>query len=105
MLTGIGELGVLGKESVAWMDGVGAAVEGGVYDLLDVQVGVLETAVTQRIGFVGHAPVQGGGVVVGKYGHAFDMQSLEGLHDPYGDFSAVGDQDLIYLSGIHLLQR
>ena len=37
---GLGEVGVLGEEAVAGVDGVGAGLLGGVEDLVDAQVGV-----------------------------------------------------------------
>ena len=98
---GLVELWILGEESVAGVDGFGAAIEGGVDDLLYVKVGVLEAAVAQGVGFVGHPAVQGVGVVVGEHGHAFNMQPFKGSHDTHGNLSAVSDQYFVYLSGIH----
>ena len=70
---GIGKLGILRKEAIAGVDGVGASVQGGVDDLLDVEVGVFETAVAEGIGFVGQTAVQCLGVVVGEDGYALDV--------------------------------
>ena len=68
------QLGALGEEAIARMDGVGTSIQSRIDDLTDVEVGVFQGAVAQGAGLVGHAPVKGVGVVVGKDGHGGDMQ-------------------------------
>ena len=50
---GLGEVGVLGEEAVAGVDGVGAGLLGRVEDLVDHQVGVARRGAAEREGLVG----------------------------------------------------
>ena len=44
---------------------------------------------------VGHLHVHAGGIGIGVHGDGLDTQSLGGTDDTAGNFSSVGDQDLV----------
>ena len=53
----LGQFGAFGKESVARMDGIGTSIQGRIDNLLYVEVGVFQCAITQGVRFIGHAPM------------------------------------------------
>ena len=64
---GLRQLRVLGQESVAGVDRVGAGGQRGPDDLVDVQVGADRmAALADLVGLVGLLPVHGVAVLVGK---------------------------------------
>ena len=93
---GLGEVGVLGQEAVAGVEGVGAGVGRGGEQLGDVQVGVRGRVAAQGVGLVRGGDVQGVGVDVRVDGDGGQLRVVAGPGDPDGDFTAVGDQDLAH---------
>ena len=67
--TRFGQLGILGKEAVTRMDGIGTCIQSGIDDFLDIEIGVFQHAAAKRIGLVSHTAVQGIGIVIGKDRH------------------------------------
>ncbi|MND43741.1 hypothetical protein D3C80_345610 [compost metagenome] len=89
---GAGEAGVLREETVAGVDGLGAAGLGGGDQLVHQQVAFRRLGAAQVDGDVGLAHVAGVAVDGAVHGHGADTQGLGGAHDAAGDFTAVGDQ-------------
>jgi len=97
VLARAGETGVFREEAVAGVYGVGAGFFGGLKDGRDVEVGLLYRGGADAHGFVGHLHVQGLGVGVAVDGDGAVAQCLGRALDAAGDFTAVGDQDLVEL--------
>ena len=89
------ELGVLGQEAVARMDGLGAGLLAGSDDLVHDQVGLFRGSRADTDGFVGEIDVQRVLVGFGIDGDGLDAHLAGGLDDAAGDFSPVRDQDLV----------
>ena len=87
----VGELGALGQEPVAGVDGVGAGALGRVQDGLEVAVGV---GGAEGDGLVGQGHERGVAVGGGEHGHGGDAHGPGGAQDPGGDLAPVGDQQL-----------
>ena len=92
---GLGEVGVLGEEAVAGVDGVGAGVGGDRDDLGDVEVGLGRGRAAEGVGLVGEADEERVAVGVGVDRDGADAGVLAGADDADGDLAAVGDQDLL----------
>ena len=90
---GPGEVGVLGEEAVAGVDGVGTTALDGVEDGVGVEValGCRLTAESERL--VGEPGVQGVAVELRVDGHRCHPEFSAGTDDPDGDLAPVGDQD------------
>jgi hypothetical protein len=91
---GLGEVGVLGKESVAGVDCVGTGAEAGVDDFLDDQVRVGGRVATEREGLVRHADVQRIPVGLGIDRDGAVARITAGPYDADRDLAAVGHQHL-----------
>ena len=89
---GLGELHVLGQESVAGVDGLGAALQASLDDGVDPQVAVRRRGRADADGSVGFAHVAGSGVGVRVDRHRADAHGLERADDAAGDLAAVGDE-------------
>ena len=94
-LTGAGKVGVLGEEAVAGVDGVGAGLLRRFDDVVDHQIGLVDLRRADAHGLVGYLHVAGAGVGLGVHRHGAVAEFLGGAHDAAGDFTAVGDQDLV----------
>ena len=92
----LGEIGVLGQEAVAGVDGVRSGPCRDVQQFGDVQVGVSRGVPVQAEGFAGGTDVHGIGVDVRIDGDGFQLGVLAGSGNPDGDFTTVGDQDLAH---------
>src|SRR5699024_5594738 len=89
LLAGAGEVGALGEEAVAGVDGPGAGGRGGGDELGPVEVGA------DADGPVGGCAVGGGGVLVGVHRDPGQAEGRQGAEDPPRDLAAVGDQDAV----------
>ena len=99
VLAGLGELGVLGEEPVAGVDGVHVPALGQVDDARDVQIGPQGgLALADAVGLVGPGAEQGEGILVGVHGHGAEAQVVTGAEDADGDLSTVCGQDLLELA-------
>ena len=94
-----GELGVLGQEAVAGVDGVGAGAVGHLDQLVHHEVGLGGGVAAQRVGLVGELDVQGVAVRIRVDRHGGDAFIACGADDAHGDFAAVGDQHLAQRMG------
>ena len=91
---GFGEVGVLGKESVAGMNGVRVAVASDFEDAVAAEIGVDRGRGAEAIGLVGVEDVKRGAVGVGVDGYGRDAELTAGPDEAECDFAAVGDEDL-----------
>ena len=98
---GVGEVGVLGEESVTRVNAVGAALADGVEDGLGVQVALGGRLPTQGVGLVGQAHVQGVAVELGVDGHGGDAHLAGGADHAHGDLTAVRNEDFRQRFGGH----
>ena len=87
---GAGEVGVLGEEAVAGVDGVGASGPGKVEDGVGVGVG---GALGQGVGLVGELGGRAHEVLGGVRQDRGPSQVPDGADDSQGDLAAVGDED------------
>ncbi|MCW0416072.1 hypothetical protein NB689_001826 [Xanthomonas sacchari] len=92
---GFGELGVLGQEAVAGMDGLRAAALRGLEDALAAQVALARRRGADVHGLVGQAHVARVAVGIGVHGHGGDAELAAGGDHPAGDLAAIGDEDLV----------
>ena len=94
-LKSLGHLPVLGEEAVAGMDGVGAGLLAGLDDLVDSQVGILGGGGSDADSLVGHLDVLGEAVGLGVDCNSLYTHTFSSLEDTAGDFTTVGDEDLV----------
>ena len=92
---GFGEIGALGQEAVAGMDGVRATAPGDVQDLVNAQVAFASGGRANKVGLVGVAHMQRGAVHLREHGHGGNAQFAAGADDTDGDLTPVGDQDFL----------
>ena len=92
-----GEVGVLGQETVARVNGGSARQLGGTDDRRDVQVRQRAGCRANADAFVGQTQVHQFAVGGGVHGHRLDTQLLAGTQDTQGDLATVGDQDFFQL--------
>ncbi len=90
---GAREIGVLGQETVAGMDGLCIRFLRRGDDAFDVQVGLARRRGADVHGAVGQADVPGVGIGVGIDGHGLHAQVAAGGDDAAGDLASVGNQD------------
>ena len=90
----LGEIGVLRKEPVAGVDGVGAGFGRGVEDLAEVQVGLRRGLAAQRERLVGQPHVRRLGVGLGVHRHAGQARIAGRPDHPDSDLAAIGDENL-----------
>ena len=95
LLAGLGEVGVLGEESVSGVDRLGPGLLGRLEDLLDVQVALGRNGRAQQMGLVGLADVRSLTIRLRVHAHGDDPHLLQRPHDANGDLAPVGDQDLL----------
>ena len=89
------EIGVLRKESVARVDGVGAGLRRRVEQLAEVQVGLRGGLAAERERFIGEPDVWGVGVGFGVHGHARNSGVLGRADHPDGDLATIGYQHFL----------
>ncbi len=87
------EFGVLGKKSVARMDGIAAGIQGGIEHRLLVQITGRCFRWTDGYGLIGHTYMFGMAVCLRINGYGGDAQLPAGPHDPARDFATVGNED------------
>ena len=90
------ELGVLGEEAVAGVDGVRARLAGGAQHLLDVEVAGARRVTAQGERLIRGADMQSVPVRVGVDGHARDTGIPAGPGHADSDFATVGDEHLAH---------
>jgi hypothetical protein len=88
-------VGVLGQESVARVDRVGARLHRYRHDGVGVEVGPHRVAaLADLVGLVGLEPVRGPAVFVREHGHGPGAKLVGGPERPDGDLAPVRDQHL-----------
>ncbi len=90
LLHGLGEIRVLGQESVSRVDGVGAGRMRRGDQLTGIQVAV---AALQSHPEIGLGDMWGPGVGIGVHRDGADAQATTGGEHPAGDLATVGDQN------------
>ena len=95
VLDHLGEVGVLGQEAVAGMDGVGAGDRRGRQDRDLVEVALARRRRADADALVGQAHMHGVGVGGGMHRDGADAHLAAGAMDAQRDLAAVGDQDLV----------
>ncbi len=95
LLDHLREVGVLGEEAVAGVDGIGPGDLGRGQDRHRVQVGALGGRRADTDALVGQAHMHGLGVDGGVHGHGRDAHLVAGAQDPDCHLAAIGDQDLL----------
>ena len=104
LLTGPGEVRVLGQEAVARMDGVHLPPLGQVDDGGNVQIGPQGgLVVADEVGLVGTGTEQAVDILVGVHGHGVESQVVAGAEHPDGDLATVGHQYLVEYTLCHLI--
>jgi hypothetical protein len=93
------EVRVLGEEAVAGVDGIDISDFGGANDAIDAQIALRRGSFTDADGFVGHVNVHRIGVSLGIDGYGSDVEFLARADDADGDFTAIGDEDLLEHDG------
>ena len=93
-----GEVGVLGEEAVAGVDGIGTGLFDRVENGVGVDVGLCGGLATKRVGLVGEPDVQSVSIELAVHGDGGDAEFAK-ADDTDGDFATVGDQDF----GEHVL--
>ncbi|OMI33961.1 choline dehydrogenase [Streptomyces sparsogenes DSM 40356] len=93
---GLGEVGVLGQEAVAGVDGVGAGFGGGGQDLGLVEVAGRWCVTAQRVGFVGRAHMHRVPVRIGIDRNTRDPGIPTGTGNADRDFATIGDEHLFH---------
>ena len=90
VLADLGEVGVLGEEPVAGVDGIDVRNLGGLDDAVDAQIALSAGRAADADGFVRHLRVHGVRVCLRVHRHGADIQFLAGADDPDGDLTAIG---------------
>ena len=83
----LGEIGVLGQKSVAWMDGLGIGHFGCADDRGNVEVALLRRRRADAHGLVSQPHVLGVGVGLGMHGDGLDAQLTAGALDAERDLA------------------
>ena len=90
---GAGEVSVLGKEAISWMNSVAAGALGGSENGRDFEVRLGDGAGADEGRAIGQANVQGGGIGVGMDGVGLDAKTVAGADDTDGNLAPVSDAD------------
>src|SRR5262249_54230049 len=94
------EVSILGEETVAGMDGVGACDARRFQYLLDRQVALGRRCRPDADGFVGVTYVQGLTVGFRIHGHGGNAHFTRRTHDADGDLATVGDKYFFYFTHV-----
>ena len=92
---GLGELRVLGQESVAGMDGLRARDFGRGNDAIEIEVALAGEVGPDTDGLIGEANVQRLGVGFAVDGDGLDPHFVARAHHAQRDLAPVGDEDLL----------
>ena len=87
------QVGALGEESIAGMDGVGLREGGCFHDRLHREIALRRRSGPNAHRPICHAHVQRAGVRVGVDRHALEPRLAAGAGDADRDFAAIGDED------------
>ncbi len=90
--TGASEVGVLGQEAIARVDGVASGALRGVEQSDDGEIALGRACRADLVGFIGKPYVGRQAVGLRVNGHRRDAELATGAHDANGDLTAIGDQ-------------
>ena len=88
-------MGILGKEAVAGMDRIHIRDLSGRDQAVNSKITVAANAFTDTDGLVSHLNVHGIGIGFRINRHRADPHLATGAHDAEGDFTPIGDQNLL----------
>ncbi len=94
LMTGLGEIGILGQKAVAGVDGVGLGLLGRGHHLVDIEI-VAARPVADMDRLVGRPDMKGVGVRGLVDGHGGMTKLLNGADQPQGDLTSVCYQYLL----------
>ncbi len=92
----LSEVGVLGQEAVAGVNGVSAGLPSRVQDLVEDEVGLRRGVAAEGVGLIALAHVQRVTVGVCVDGYGGDSRVAAGPRHSDGYLAAVRDQDLLH---------
>ena len=98
LLTAFGKVGILGQETIAGMDGIGAGALCRPENGIRVQIGSGYCSRTQTDRFVSQTDMAGMAVGLAVDGNRAVAQIVRRAQDATGDFPPVGDQNLMHPS-------
>ena len=91
--TGLGELGTLGQESIAGVNGIDAGLGGDANDVGNVEIGFdRPLSIAHQIALVGFRPVQREPILARMDGHGSNTEFGGRPHHANGDLAAIGDE-------------
>ena len=93
LFTGFREVRVLAQESVAWMNGLRAAVPRGIENLVHAQVALADRRRAEQDALVRVADMQRVGIGLGINRNRADAELVQSAGDAARDDAAIGDQD------------
>ena len=106
VFTGFGELGVLGQEAVAGVDGIHTVVLREFDDRRDVEVGLQRALVlADEVRFVRLHAEQRVDVLIGIHRHRIDAQIVAGAENTDRDLTAVGGKDFVECRRLHVFNH
>ena len=91
----LGELRILGEESVPGMDGIGARAAGHIENLRDVEIGFGSSGRANRVCLIRLANVQRGAVHIGVNHHCGNPHLVARAQHAHRDLSPVGNENLL----------
>ena len=95
VLHAFGKFGVFAQKAIAGMDSLGAALLAGGDDALGHQVTLAAGRRAYKHRFVGQRHMARIAVGVGIHGHGLDAHLAGRFNDPAGDFTSIGDENLV----------
>jgi hypothetical protein len=87
----LGEMRILGKETIARMNRLHVADFGRADDPIDLQIAVGGLGRTDAVGLVGQAQVGGAAIGFTEDGDRLDAQFAAGAKDAQSDFTTIGN--------------
>jgi hypothetical protein len=93
---GAGELGILGKKSVAWMNRIDTFFLRDRDDAFDVEIRSHRTfSLTDKIRFIGFEAMQAKAIFLRVNGDGAQVQFGSSAKNPNGDFAAIGSEKFL----------
>ncbi len=101
-LDGFGEIGILGQETIARMDGIGAGRLGSGQDGFDLEIAFGRRRRADMDRFIGLADMFRARIGIGIDGDCRNAEPMAGLKDATGDLAPVCDEQLLDLQCVAL---
>ena len=94
-ITLLGEIGVLRQETITGVDGFGAGSPRHLDQPVHAQVTLRGTRTADMHRLIGIAHMQRRAIHIGIDGYRRDAEVARGADDAHGDFTAIGNQNLV----------